>query len=164
MLTIAAKTVTRVMIAAGAAVLAMMMFLTALDVGLRYLFNRPLAGAFELVEYMMAILVPFCIVYCAYNKGHVAVELILGRFPRRVQLVVDIVTTLVTLLFVLTIAWQSFLYIGETYAADLTSAVLLIPTYPFVIPIAVGIAAFALNLMVHLSELMSEVKNVGGND
>lgn len=153
-----AKNVTRMMTAVGATVLAMMMFLTALDVGLRYVFNRPLVGAFELVEYMMAILIPFSIVYCAHNRGHVAVELILGQFPEKVQACFDLVTTFLSILFVIVIAWQNFLYIHETYILGLTSAVLLIPTYPFMIPVAIGLVAFALNLMIHLLEFLSEVK------
>ena len=153
-----AKNVTRMMTAVGAVVLAMMMFLTALDVGLRYVFNRPLVGAFELVEYMMAILIPFSIVYCAHKRGHVAVELILGQFPEKVQVCFDLVTTFLSILFVIVIAWQNFLYIHETYILGLTSAVLLIPTYPFMIPVAIGLVAFALNLMIHLFEFLLEVK------
>jgi TRAP-type C4-dicarboxylate transport system permease small subunit len=158
MLTMGVKKITRVLIAIGATVLALMMFLTALDVGLRYALNRPLAGAFELVEYMMAILIPFCIAYCADQKGHVAVELILDRFPKKIQNIADIITTLITLIFVLVIAWQNILYFFEVKASNLTSAVLLIPTYPFVAPIAIGIGAFALILAVHLLAFLSGVK------
>ncbi len=159
MLTTIAKKITQTLIAIGATILALMMFLTAMDVGLRYAFNRPLAGAFELVEYMMAILIPFSIVYCADQKGHVAVELILGRFSKKVQTAVDILTTFISLIFAIVIAWQNVLYIFEVQASNLTSSVLLIPAYPFVAPIAIGIGAFALILVVHLSEFVSEVKN-----
>ena len=159
MLAFAAKTVSRLLIAVGATILALMMFLTALDVGLRYIFNSPLSGAFELVEYMMAIVIPFSIVYCAEERGHVSVELILARFPKKIQVVVDILTTLAALLFTIVVAWQNFLYIGEVYDSHLTSSVLLIPTYPFVIPVALGIGAFALMLLVHLVEIISKVKN-----
>ena len=38
-------------------VLAGMMFLTAADVILRYIFNRPVTGAYELIEFLMAILI-----------------------------------------------------------------------------------------------------------
>ncbi len=158
MLTMVAKKITRILIAIGTTILALMMFLTALDVGLRYAFNRPLAGAFELVEYMMAILIPFCIVYCADQKGHVAVELILDRFPIKIQNIANIITTFITLIFVMVIAWQNILYFFEVQASNLTSAVLLIPTYPFVAPIAIGIGAFALILVVHLSEYLSGAK------
>ena len=158
MLALAAKFVSRILIAIGATILALMMFLTALDVGLRYIFNSPLSGAFELVEYMMAIVIPFSIVYCAEQRGHVSVELILARFPKKIQVLVDILTTLAAMLFTIVIAWQNFLYIGEVYDSHLTSAVLLIPTYPFVLPVALGIGAFALMLLVHLIELISKVK------
>jgi TRAP-type transport system small permease protein len=158
MLAVVSKTISRVLIAIGATMLALMMVLTALDVGLRYIFNRPLSGAFELVEYMMAIIIPFSIAYCAEQRGHVAVELILTRFPKRVQLVVEALMTFVAMLFAIVIAWQNFMYIGEVYDSHLTSSVLLIPAYPFVIPVALGIGAFALMLLVHLIDIISKVK------
>jgi TRAP-type C4-dicarboxylate transport system permease small subunit len=158
MLEYTAKIVARILIAIGGTILALMMFLTFLDVGLRYLFNSPLAGAYELVEYMMAIVVPFCIVYCAEQRGHVAVELVLDKFPKSVQTVVDFLTTLVALAFTIIIAWQNFLYIGEVYDSHLTSSVLLIPAYPFVIPVALGVSGFALILLLHLVAIISKVK------
>jgi TRAP-type C4-dicarboxylate transport system permease small subunit len=158
MLAVAAKYISRILIAIGATILALMMFLTALDVGLRYVFNRPLPGAFELVEYMMAIIIPFSIAYCAEQRGHVAVELILARFPKPVQVVVEALVTFVGIVFAIIIAWQNFVYIGEVYDSHLTSAVLLIPAYPFVIPVALGIGAFALMLLVHLIDIISKVK------
>ncbi|MGD9209961.1 MAG: TRAP transporter small permease [Desulfobacteraceae bacterium] len=142
-----ASMVTRILLAMGAAVLAMMMFLTAIDVFLRYLFNSPISGAFELVEFMMAIFIPFSIVYCAEQKNHVAVELVLGRFPARIQNFFNIITTLITMLFALVIAWQNYLYIEEMFTSQMTSSVLLIPVYPFVAPVAIGITAFALVLL-----------------
>lgn len=159
MLASIAKKLTQFLIAFGAIMLALMMFLTALDVGLRYALNRPLAGAFELVEYMMAIMVPFCVAYCAHNKGHVAVDLIMVRFPKKVGTVADIITTMITLVFVIIISWQNVLYFFEVKASGLTSSVLLIPAYPFVVPMAIAFATFALILVVHLIELFSEVNN-----
>ena len=40
-------------------ILLIMMFLTAMDVIFRYMFNRPITGSYELIEFMMAILVSF---------------------------------------------------------------------------------------------------------
>ncbi|OEU48401.1 MAG: hypothetical protein BA862_13360 [Desulfobulbaceae bacterium S3730MH12] len=155
MLAIIVKKITQVLIAIGATMLALMMFLTALDVGLRYAFNRPLSGAFELVGYMMAILVPFSIVYCAHEKGHVAVDLIMGRFSKKVRTAADIITTFITLIFAIIIAWQNVHYFFEVKASGLTSSVLLIPAYPFIAPIAIAFGTFALVLLVHLSDFFS---------
>jgi TRAP-type transport system small permease protein len=153
-----AKWITRVLLAIAAAVLALMMFLTATDVLLRYVFNRPLPGAYELVEYMMALIVPFSIVYCAEQKSHVAVDLIMDHMPRRFQKYAAIGVTLITLAFTVLITWQNILYIGETYASKVTSAVLLIPAYPFVAPVAIGIGSVAVILLVQLREYFSEGK------
>ena len=159
MLTAIARQITRFLMIIAATVLMSMMLLTALDVVLRYVFNRPISGAFELVEYMMAILIPFSIVYCADQRGHVAVELILGRFPKKIQTIFDSATTLATMLFAILIAWQNVIYFRETYASQVTSAVLLIPTYPFVAPVAIGIGAFSLIMFIYLSGFVSEMRN-----
>lgn len=147
---------TNLLIAVAAAMLAIMMFLTALDVALRYILNSPLPGALELVEYMMAILIPFCILHCETKKGHVAVELILGRFSKRVQRGANLVTGIISVLFVFTMFWQIVLQIQEAYSSRVTSAVLLIPSYPFVLCVAVGIGVFALILFRHLIETVSD--------
>ncbi|GAB6147172.1 TRAP transporter small permease [Desulfocicer niacini] len=149
----------RVLIAIGATMLACMMFLTVADVVLRGLFNHPIAGAFELVEYMMAVMVPFSITYCAEQNGHIAVDLIMNRFSLKFQRVTDIVITFATLIFIIVIAWQNVLYFMEVKAFQVTSSVLLIPTYPFVTPIFIAFGVFALILVVQLSNLFSEVKN-----
>lgn len=130
----------------GSLFLAMMMFLTALDVACRYLFNRPVAGALELTEYMMAVLIPFSVAYCAHRRSHVAVEFIMEKFPRRVRQAVRVPVQAVTLAFLVLVTWQACLYVGETFESRLTSSVLLIPSYPFMAPIALGMGAFALIL------------------
>jgi len=157
MLATIAKKLSYFLIAIGATMLALMMFLTVTDVGLRYVFNRPLSGAFELVGYMMAILVPFSIAYCGYKNEHITVDFFMGRFSRKTKLVVDIITTIVTLLFAIVISWQNVLYFFEVKGSGLTSSVLLIPEYPFIAPTAIAFAAFALILFVRLIELFSEV-------
>jgi TRAP-type C4-dicarboxylate transport system permease small subunit len=138
---------TRVLLVLGMMMLGAMMFLTATDVILRYLFNRPVSGAYELIEYMMAIVVPFGIAYCAYQRGHVAVDLLVVRFSKRLQAAIGTITSFLTLgLFVL-ITWQNLRYIREQYDSQLTSAVLLIPVYPFIAIVTVGTAVFCLILL-----------------
>jgi TRAP-type C4-dicarboxylate transport system permease small subunit len=141
----------------AAASLAVMMFLTALDVGLRYLFNRPISGALELVEYLMAVIVPFALTITAFNRAHIGVELIMERFPEGVRRYVACVTHLmVTILYAL-IAWQSFLYIFEQQDSGMTSAVLLIPTYPFVASLTAAFALLGLITLMHFFEKLTEV-------
>jgi len=147
------EAVSKLLMAIGAIVLMLMMFLTAVDVAFRYIMNSPIAGALEMVEYMMAILIPFSIAYCAFQRSHVAVELIFDKFPKPIQLIADIVTKVFSLFFVLVITWENIQYVWEMYTSQMTSAVLLIPVYPFVIPAALGTFIFSLILMLHLFQI-----------
>jgi TRAP-type C4-dicarboxylate transport system permease small subunit len=135
-----------------------MMFLTMTDVILRYIFNRPLAGAFEMAEYMMAVLVSFGIVYCAHAGGHVSVDIIFALLPKRIQIIVNVITNLVLFSLFVLIAWQNILFVKDVYGQRLVSAVLYIPTYPFIAVIAIGFLALCLVLFVDLLKALSELR------
>jgi TRAP-type C4-dicarboxylate transport system permease small subunit len=145
----------RVLLIIGISVLAVMMFLMAADVILRYLFNSPLPGAYELFEYMMAIIVSFGIVYCAHRRGHVTVDLVVDRFPKKVQAVIGSITSFFSLGLFILITWQNLWYIKEQFGSRLTSAVLLIPVYPFVAVVAIGFGAFCIVLLKDFINFLS---------
>jgi TRAP-type C4-dicarboxylate transport system permease small subunit len=158
MLTIVTKTLNRLLLAAAVVALAAMMLLIAMDVLLRYLLNSPIPGAFELTEYLMAVLVPFSIAFCAEQKRHVAVDFVYARFTKRTRDFVDLLTCVITILFLSVIVWQSVLYVGDQFASRVTSAVLKIPAYPFVVPITIGLAVFTLVLCAELYESLTKVR------
>lgn len=141
----------------SASSLAMMMFLTALDVGLRYIFNSPISGALEVVEYMMALIVPFALTITAFNKAHIGVDLVVERFPLRFRMVVACVTNLMVFALYAVITCQNFLNIPEQYDSGMTSAVLLIPHYPFVASLTAAFALLSLITLMHFFENLSEV-------
>lgn len=140
----------------AAGILIAMMFLTAADVLLRYIFNRPLTGALELTEFMMVSIVAFSAAYCVYLKGHVRVELVISRFSTRVQAVMNSITYLLSLGLFSLITWQGFLYIKAILNDKLTSAVLLVPIFPFVAILAFGFIVFVLMLLVDCIKFISQ--------
>jgi TRAP-type C4-dicarboxylate transport system permease small subunit len=144
-------------------VLAGMMFLTFIDVLLRYIFNRyifkspVILGAPELIEFMMGITVTFSVVYCAYKKSHIGVDLVIAKFPDRTRKWLDCITSFITLILFLLITWQAFVYIGDEYGSRLTSAVLYIPVYPFIATAAVAFLVLCLVLLADFLSHLSEV-------
>ena len=115
----------------GAFVLACMMFLIMTDVLLRYLFNRPVSGGFELVEFMMALTISLGMAFTGVKKGHVSVELIVSKFSERVQAAFDVFHFLVATALFFFMSWktaQQALVVGKRYV---TTSVLEIPVYPF---------------------------------
>jgi TRAP-type transport system small permease protein len=160
MLTRITQTANRVLLSISTTVLALMMVLISVDVIMRYLFNAPLPGAFEVTEYLMAILIPFSIAYCGEKKGHVAVDLVYEHLPKPFRAALDIFTTFFSIVLTVFIMWQSVRYVSEVKASGLTSSVLLIPAYPFIVPTSIGMAVFVLVLLVQLFEFSKDTKKV----
>jgi len=142
--------IARVLSAIAGTALAAMMFLMAADVVCRYLFNSPIPGALELVEYLMAITVPLSIAYCTATRSPVSVEMIVERFPHRIQYGVAIVVSILMLVFLAIVSRQSILNVFDSYESKITSAVLHIPAYPFAIPVALGMSCYGVFLALQL--------------
>jgi len=137
-------------------ILVLMMFLTAMDVIFRYVFNRPITGSYELIEFMMAILVSFGIAYCAVMGGHVSVDLVVARFSEKTQAIIESITSLLSLGLFILITWQNVLYIKENFHSKLESAVLFIPAYPFIVVVAIGFAVLCMVLLTNFFRYLSE--------
>ncbi|MFC1861445.1 TRAP transporter large permease subunit [Chloroflexota bacterium] len=152
----------RIINSVGIGILAVMMFLTAVDVSLRYVFNRPIPGSMELTELMMAVLVAFGLGYTQIHKGHVAVDLVISRFRPRVQAVINTITCLFGLGIFSLITWRTILYAGNQRLDELTSSVLLIPLHPFIYVVAFGSAilclVFIYNLFEHLAQVVEKTR------
>ena len=127
--------------------LAAMMFLTFLDVLLRYVFNKPISGAGEIIEFLMAIVIPFSIVYCAQHRSHISVDFILERFSGISEKVIQCFNDLLMLILFVPITYQSFIFVNDQLRANLTSPVLYIPVYPFVSMVAIAFLVLSLILL-----------------
>jgi len=137
----------------GVASLTFMMLLTAADVCLRYIFNRPITGAYELNELMMCALVGFGLAYTAIHKGHINVDFLIAKLGgSRTQGVISVITSLLSLGFFLVITWRSILYSEKLRTGGYESEALTIPIYPFAYAIAFGSAVLILVLLISLRE------------
>lgn len=147
----AVNSISRVAHSVGAGVLAVMMFFTTLDVTLRYFFNRPIMGSFELTEYMMSIVISLGLAYCAMLKGHVNVDFVISRFSERTQTIINSITSLVALIIFFLISWQCIEQTKILKSSGLTSPILFIPTFPFLAALAFGCA---LTCLVFLTQFL----------
>lgn len=128
----------------GVGILAAMMFLTAIDVILRYVFNRPVPGAFELQEFMMVTVVALGIGYCAFLKGHISVDILFLRLPQRVQAGFNTFHYLVGSCLFALVCWRTALEGLGMQSRGLTTSVLFIPVFPFYFVVAFGSALLCL--------------------
>jgi TRAP-type C4-dicarboxylate transport system permease small subunit len=141
---------------AGAAVV-IMMLLTCADVVLRLL-RHPIPGTYELVGFLGTVIISFSLAYTSIEKGHIAVEIIVEKFSRRVQVGIEAVTSLIGAALFALIAWQSMAYAADMRLSGEVSVTLTMPIYPFIYGIAVGSALLVLVLL--LDSLRAAIRTV----
>jgi len=144
--------VSRIVNTAGVSVLLVMMALITTDVILRYVFNSPLRGVYEIVEVILVIVVSFGMAYTAMQKGMVAVEVLVERYPPRVRVIVDIFNSLAGLALFSLISWKTAEQAMTYRAAGETTYVSGLPLYPFVLVVSFGAALLSLVLFIQLLE------------
>jgi TRAP-type C4-dicarboxylate transport system permease small subunit len=117
----------------------------------------PIQGTFELMGFMGAVVAAFSLAFAQRQRSHVAVGVLLARFPRAVRRAAEAGTSLVSCVFfgiagVETWKWASFLVdTGEV------SETLTIIFHPFVYASAFGCLALTFVLAVDtLKTLTSE--------
>ena len=71
-----------------------MMLTGVYEVAMRYFFNRPVMGTYELSELMLAAIVFFGLAYTAVEQGHIRVDLITSILPKKIQAFLDDIATL----------------------------------------------------------------------
>jgi TRAP-type C4-dicarboxylate transport system permease small subunit len=143
----------------GLGVLVALMFLTMSDVILRYVFNRPITGSFDLTEFMMAVIIVFGVAHCGFTRGHVKVELVMERMPAGVQVIAEIVTSLLGLGLFSLITWQCFVYTKVQFDSGVASNILEIPVFPFVGIVGLGSAVYTVVLLLHFLESLAQAVN-----
>lgn len=132
--------------------LGIMMLLTVVDVVSRYVFDRPIMGSMELTEYLMVCVGTLGLAWCALQGAHIKVELIVSRFPPRLQKFADSFNYVLLTGVSGLIASQTFVRAGTIRNLNVASAMLDVPQYPFILVSSFGYLLLFLTsilLLVH---------------
>jgi TRAP-type C4-dicarboxylate transport system permease small subunit len=137
-----------------------MMMVTVFDVIGRYIFNRPILGAYELVGFMLALAGPLAMGYSQMKKGHIRVDFLFRRFSKRIQAILTSLACFIGLAAFSLITWrlvilvQYYLSLKRGNATD----TLGMPYFPFVIITAIGCGMLVVVLIFDLIHSLIEVK------
>jgi TRAP-type C4-dicarboxylate transport system permease small subunit len=136
--------------AVGAVVVFALMLITGIDVIGRYVFHRPLVGAFELSELALAILVLFGWGYNQAIKGHVDIDLLYNRLPHSIQTFVDFLISLLGLSLFVFVSWQAINFTMSSIGWGEATEMLNVPVWIFKLMIFVGAVSLLLQFMIDL--------------
>ena len=143
----------------GGIILALLMLMTAADVFGRYLLNHSIKWVKEISEVMLILIVFFGAAYTATKKEHVRVELLIMRFSKRVQVVIEAFASLLSSVMVGMIAVQGVTLTIVQRSRGTVTQLLEIPLWPFALLLSFGAALLC---MVLLKNTVGTIRDVAG--
>jgi len=136
----------RVLALASGVILLLMMTLTVTDVFMRYVFNMPFSGTWEITEFSMAAVVFLAMAYCGWTGGHIAVDMFEHALSRPHLRFIPATIAFVGAALFAVIAWRATLETLDTLSQ--VSNMLRWPHYPFRLTVTFGAAVFAIVLFI----------------
>lgn len=92
----------------GSVAVLLLMSIATVNVCLRFFFNAPYRGAYELVGFLGAIVIAFALGYTQRRKDHIVVDILTEKFPKRINRILDGINYLITTIFFSVVSWQVF--------------------------------------------------------
>lgn len=127
----------------AAIVLVLIVLIVVANIILRA-FDTAIAGAYDLIVILTPVAISLSIAYCAVKDGHVAVGMLVERFPKKVQHIIDFIIGSITIVTLLMVTWYVVMHADKMRQNHEVTTTILIPYAPFIIIIAVGVAMLAL--------------------
>jgi TRAP-type C4-dicarboxylate transport system permease small subunit len=144
----------------GMAFVVILVVVSAADVLARFAFNAPVAGAGEIAQMGLSVVVFTSLAYCGVKKAHVAIDIIITRLRHGVQRIIRTFTRFFSVVILGILAWQLFAYAAKMKEVEQSSVMLEIPAYPFGLISAVGTTLLALVFLLQFLGTLAEVKRL----
>ena len=141
-------------VVAGAA-LTFMMFLTVADVVLRA-GGRPIMGTYEIVGFLLALVIGFSIPIVSLNKKHIYMDFV-DRLSKRNKALITIFTRILCILLFVLIGYSLFLIGNEFRTSGELSPTVRIPFYP--LAYGVGVCCF-IECLVFIFEIVKSWRDI----
>ena len=136
---------------AASIILLAMMVLTAIDVVARYVFNRPLRGAFEVTELLLLVLIFAGLPLVSFTNEHAVMDFIDRVLGRRGLRGLTAAVELVSALLMFLLAWLVWIKADRIWAYRDATDVLRILYGPFVYFMALTLALAG---VIHLYKMV----------
>lgn len=134
---------------AGGALLGLMMLVSVIDICARYFFDQPIVGVVEALTLALPVAVFLPLAYVEIRGAHIRVDLLTGRFPEKVRILLDLVSSLLGITLFAIITWFGWNYAVESWQNNEVGAGMLgLVVYPTKTAIAIGFTLAGIQLIV----------------
>jgi TRAP-type C4-dicarboxylate transport system permease small subunit len=133
------------------------------DITLRYLFNKPIAWVKEVSEYILVALGFLTAAWLLKDDAHVTMDLVLAKMSPRTQTMLNIITSIISTIIVLSVTWFSFTITVDFYQTkSVAPTVLEPPKWILMTPVIVGSFLLAIQFVRRTYAYMHKWKTLSG--
>jgi TRAP-type mannitol/chloroaromatic compound transport system permease small subunit len=127
------------------------MFIIGYEVVARYIFNAPTMWGTEAMTILCGIFAVMGGAYTLYIRGHVNVDVVYAALPKRIRVLIDVITTPLVFLYFVVVIWTGAIYGWESLGLkETTGTVANLPVYPVKISLPVAAALITLQATAKL--------------
>ena len=140
------------------AIILFMMTLISIDVLLRYVFNSPLKGGFELIQFLFIGVVFFGISYVQGVKGHIQIDIGTKWMSPKLLKLLDIIGYIIAIFIVSIIGYQTGVEAWRSFVSgDYSMGIIQYPLWPSKSVIPIGAFVLWFRLIV---DIISKILNL----
>jgi len=129
------------------------------EVIMRYFFNSPTLWVSETTIYVVIASNFFGLAYVLLEKGHVRLDFVISHLSERTALVLEIVTSVLAILYCLVLEWTSIKLTLDLYwAREVSPSVLKVPAWIPLSVIPIGTALLIVQFVRYLEGLLHRLR------
>jgi C4-dicarboxylate transporter, DctQ subunit len=129
------------------AVITVLVFASAIG---RYAFAAPIPDAFDVARLMLGVAMLWGFASVGYRGAHIKVDLVAELLPARVRVGLDVIASLVLLLFAVLLAWMLLGRVESAFASDEATFDLRLPVWPWLGLIWLGVLASVFTISIRI--------------
>ncbi len=137
-----------------------MIVLTCANIFMREVWE-PVRGTFELMGFFGSAAGSFSLGYTQMKRGHIAVDVLIKRFSKKTENILNLINNLVCLLFFSLVAWQVAVKATTLLQTGEVTETLRIVYYPFTYGVALGCAVLSLVFLADIVNIVFKMKGEG---
>jgi TRAP-type C4-dicarboxylate transport system permease small subunit len=125
-----------------------MMMLTTADAIGRYLFNYPIAGAYEVTEKYLMLIAVYLGASFTYREGsNIRIGLVIDRLPRQVRMGLNLFAQVFSICYGFVLVVPAVENVFRTYRENITLSSSNLPLWPSYLAIPIGLFLMALFML-----------------
>ena len=116
----------------------------------RYAFAAPIPDSFDLSRLLLGVAVLWGFASVGYRGAHIKVDLVAALIPARLCFWLDVVASLVLLLFTVLLAWMLLGRVESAWASAEATFDLRLPVWPWLAAIWAGVLASVFTVTIRI--------------